>query len=222
MHGSRERENTHLLSTLDSSSGLSFPKEAWKKESEVTQSCPTLCDPMDTRLLRPWDFLGKSTGVGCHFLLQGIFPTQGSNPGLLHCRQTLYRLSHQGSPKRGMGSPQMPLDFTSSEGTKNCMNILGSHTKRKMISLKFRFQLADDLCILVFPASHMVPASKAASSNYLRNELIWVTNKFKASNKATALMSCRHHWMWLAFNGPNLILVENVLKERDDEHILVK
>ena len=51
---------------------------------------------MDTRLLCPWDFLGKSTGVGCHFLLQRIFPTQGSNPGLLHCRQTLYHLSHQG------------------------------------------------------------------------------------------------------------------------------
>ena len=43
-----------------------------------------------TRLLRPWDFLGKSTGVGCHFLLQGIFPTQGLNPGLPHYRQTLY------------------------------------------------------------------------------------------------------------------------------------
>ena len=68
------------------------------KWSEVAQSYPTLCDPMDTRLLRPWDFLGKSSGVGCHFLLQGIFPTQGSNPGLLHCRQTLYCLSHQGSP----------------------------------------------------------------------------------------------------------------------------
>ena len=36
--------------------------------------------------------------MGCHFLLQGIFPTQGLNPGLLHYRQTLYRLSHQGSP----------------------------------------------------------------------------------------------------------------------------
>ena len=42
-----------------------------ESESEVTQSCPTLCNPMDTRLLCPWDFLGKSTGVGCHFLLQG-------------------------------------------------------------------------------------------------------------------------------------------------------
>ena len=52
-----------------------------------------------TRLLCPWDFPGNSTGVGCHFLLQGIFLTQGSNPGLLHCRQMLYRLSHQGSPQ---------------------------------------------------------------------------------------------------------------------------
>ena len=52
-----------------------------------------------TRLLHPWDFLGESTGVSCHFLLQGIFPTQGSNPGLPHFRQTLYHLSHQGSPE---------------------------------------------------------------------------------------------------------------------------
>ena len=41
------------------------------------------------RLLCPWDFPGKKTGVGCHFLLQGIFLTQGLNLGLLHCRQTL-------------------------------------------------------------------------------------------------------------------------------------
>ena len=43
-----------------------------------------------TRLLCPWDFPGKNAGVGCHFLLQGIFPSQGSNPGLLRCRQILY------------------------------------------------------------------------------------------------------------------------------------
>ena len=46
------------------------------------------CNPMDYRLLCPWDFPGKNTGVGSHLLLQGIFPTQGSNPGLLHCRQS--------------------------------------------------------------------------------------------------------------------------------------
>ena len=48
--------------------------------------------------LGPWDFPGKSTGVGCHFLLQGIFPTQRLNLGLQHCRQMLYHLSNQGSP----------------------------------------------------------------------------------------------------------------------------
>ena len=61
----------------------------------ITQSCPTLCNPI--RFLCPWNLPGKNTGVGCHSLLQGIFPTQGSNPGLLHCSWILYHLSHQGS-----------------------------------------------------------------------------------------------------------------------------
>ena len=68
--------------------------------SEIAQLCPTLCDPIDCSLPGsscPWDFPGKNTGVGCHFLLQEIFPTPGLNLGLLHCRQTRYRLSHQGS-----------------------------------------------------------------------------------------------------------------------------
>ena len=51
-----------------------------------------------SRLLCPWNSPGKTTGVGCHFLLQRIFLTQKSNVGLLHCRQILYCLSHQGSP----------------------------------------------------------------------------------------------------------------------------
>ena len=54
--------------------------------------------PQTARLLCPWDFPGKNTGVGSHSLLQGIFPTQGSSPGLLHYRQILYHLSHQRSP----------------------------------------------------------------------------------------------------------------------------
>ena len=49
----------------------------------VAQFCPTLCDSMDCSPPGSlWDSPGKSTGVGCHFLLQGIFPTQGSNSGL--------------------------------------------------------------------------------------------------------------------------------------------
>ena len=50
------------------------------------------------RLLCPWNSPGKNTGVGSHSLLQGVFLTQGSNLGLLHCRQILYHLSHQGTP----------------------------------------------------------------------------------------------------------------------------
>ena len=46
------------------------------------------------RLLCPWDSLGNNTGVGCHYLLEGIIPTQGSNLDLLHYRQVLYHLSH--------------------------------------------------------------------------------------------------------------------------------
>ena len=52
---------------------------------------------LHTRFLCQWDSPGKNTGVGCHFLFQEIFPTQGSNLGLLHCRQILYHLSHSGS-----------------------------------------------------------------------------------------------------------------------------
>ena len=51
-----------------------------------------------SRLLCPWSSSGKNTGVACHALLQGIFPTQGSNPGLPYCRWILYCLRHQASP----------------------------------------------------------------------------------------------------------------------------
>ena len=50
------------------------------------------------RFLCPWNSPGKNTGVDSHSLLQGIFLTQGSKLSLLHCRQILYHLSHQGSP----------------------------------------------------------------------------------------------------------------------------
>ena len=52
-----------------------------------------------SRLLCPWHSPGKNTGVRCHALLQGIFLTQGSNPGLPHGRWILYQLSHKESPR---------------------------------------------------------------------------------------------------------------------------
>ena len=51
----------------------------------------TLCNPMD--------YTGQNTGLGSLSLLQGIFPTQGLNPGIPHCRWILYQLSHKGSPR---------------------------------------------------------------------------------------------------------------------------
>ena len=68
----------------------------------VTQLCPILWGPMDCSLPGSsvlGDSPGKNIGVGFHALLQVIFPTQGSNPGLPNCRWIVYYLSHQGSPR---------------------------------------------------------------------------------------------------------------------------
>ena len=67
----------------------------------VAQLCLTLCNCLDFGLPDSFvhgDSPGKNIGMGCHALLQGIFPNQGLNPGLLHCRQILYHLRNQGSP----------------------------------------------------------------------------------------------------------------------------
>ena len=83
----------------------------------VAQSCPSLYDPVDCSLPGSsvhGDSPGKNTGVDCHALLQGIFPTQGLNPGLPHCRRILYHLSHQGSP--GYKRCQMILQISLKPG----------------------------------------------------------------------------------------------------------
>ena len=74
---------------------------------KVCQSRLTLCNPMD--------YTGQTTGVGSCSLLQRIFTSQGSNPGLQHCRWILYQLSHKGSPRikyidfKSPGSNSSPL-----------------------------------------------------------------------------------------------------------------
>ena len=65
------------------------------------------CGLYPTRCLCPWDSPGKNTGVGRYSLLQGVFPTQGSILSLLHCRQILYYLSHQGSYQALRQKPNM-------------------------------------------------------------------------------------------------------------------
>ena len=81
-------EGTYISALhIESESRLIMPNSLWPHELHPA------------RLLCLWDLPGKNTGVGCHFLLQGSFPTQGSNRGLLHCRQILYWLSYQRKPQ---------------------------------------------------------------------------------------------------------------------------
>ena len=72
----------------------------------VAKSCPTLQilhELQPSRILCPWDFPGKNTGVGCHFLLQGIFRDQGLNLCLVHWQADFLPLSHRGSPYYTIG-----------------------------------------------------------------------------------------------------------------------
>ena len=75
-----------------------------------TVSHSVVSDSLRPHGLYPWDSPGQNTGVGSLSLLQGIFPTQGSNPGLRHCRWILYQLSHQGCPlgTRGIMESHFP------------------------------------------------------------------------------------------------------------------
>ena len=92
-------EHAHQSPSGDRNHSRYFSSES-EKESEVAQSCPTLCNPMDCSLpgssvheISQARMGSHSSGLGCHSLLQGTFTTQGSNPVLPHCRQMLYRLS---------------------------------------------------------------------------------------------------------------------------------
>ena len=65
-----------------------------------SESCSVMSNSLQLHGLNsPWNSPGQNTGVGSLSILQRIFPTQGSNPGLLHCRWILYQLSHKGSPR---------------------------------------------------------------------------------------------------------------------------
>ena len=98
MHGSPLWSRGLGLST--SNSGCAGPISGQGTSRSVVSFRP--CGLQPTRLLFPWDSPGKNTGVGSLSFLQGIFPTQGLNPGLPHCRQFLYRLCHRGSPRSHM------------------------------------------------------------------------------------------------------------------------
>ena len=72
----------------------------WPKWEVKSESHSVVSNSLQSHGLHsPWNSAGQNTGVGSSTLLQGIFPTQRSNPGLPHCRSILYQLSHQGNPR---------------------------------------------------------------------------------------------------------------------------
>ena len=102
----------------------------------VAQLWLTLCHT-PARILCPWDSSGKNSGVGSHSLLQGIFLTRGSNLGLLHCRQILYHLNHQGRPTLLYQSESHSVmsDYLQPHGLYKPWNSLGQNTGVGRLSL---------------------------------------------------------------------------------------
>ena len=91
-----------------------------------------------TSFFCPWNFPGQNTGVGCHSLLQGLFLTQGWNPGLLHCREILQHLSQQGSPQ----APRLGIEQLIGPQRKSRFFISSSQTPH----LKASFSQANTFC----------------------------------------------------------------------------
>ena len=87
------------LRTKTSLSPRTFYHSLLKRPHESESRSVTSDSLQPHRLYSPWNSPGQNTGVGSLSLLQGIFPTQGLNPGLPHCRQILQQLSYKGSPK---------------------------------------------------------------------------------------------------------------------------
>ena len=115
------RRTTHLaFGEVAGAEGSFYPlavsrEHLEKTESRESESCSVVSDSLQPHgLYSPWNSPGQNTGVGSLSLLRGIFPTQGSNPGLLHFRQILYQLSHlivcHGYKKWKMAA-QMPSVF---------------------------------------------------------------------------------------------------------------
>ena len=166
------------------------------ERKSVPKLCPVLLWPhglSPARLLCPWEFPGKHTGVGCRFLLQGIFPIQGSNLGLLLGRWILYYLSHQGSPQQrevptsSAGdklhllwflydvavSRQLACSIKCSIKTKLIWNSLGVQWLRTLLPMdRLRVQSLlweDSTCLMV--DSLKISCTKAVCRNYWAHTL---------------------------------------------------
>ena len=120
-------------------------------------------------LYTPWNSLGQNTKVGSLSLLQGIFPTSGSNPCLLHCRWILYQLSHKGrKPKNtGVGSPFHPSNGSSWPRNQTGVSCIAGGFFTKWSSREVRIM---NVCILI-KTFIFYPHGTLGSHNY------WISNR---------------------------------------------
>ena len=157
----------------------------------VTKLCPALLQPHElysASLICPWDSPGKNAGVGCHFLLQGIFPTQGLNLCLLH----LLHQKEDSLPLSHLGSPQRMLDKNTELFYHECLY-------HKLLTPEFLFKLiieskgkinvsaySEDFCQVTFPGEnslHLQPNSinkneVSKSSKFLKVSITFENRAF--------------------------------------------
>ena len=149
----------------------------------------------------PWNSPGKNTGVGCYFLLQGIFLTQGWNPGLPHCRQILYCLSHPVSQSVSSVAQTCPtLCDPMNCSTPGLLSITNSQSSPKLTPTE-----------LVMPSSHLIlchplllllsiPPSIRVFSNESTLRMKWpkywsFSFSISPSNEHPGLISFKMDWL---------------------------
>ena len=204
----------------------------------VTQLCPTPCDPMDCRPPGSsvhGDSPGKDAGVGCHSLLQGTFPTQGSNPGLPHCRWILYYLGYQGSPMlmSKFQISSISLLMRSLQKYNNAINIInmevkawillaipialsgiGHHVLDSLINIRFRERLGFEIiieCIIIITSVF----TSGPGADFFAPERVWV---LAHSDPSVIKQVVGAGGLWMIFTSWDQTTLGTVWEGRADGH----
>ena len=137
---------------------MRFLSDSVVPHRNVSVSRSVLYDPVQPRELQPasplcpWDFPGKNSGAGCHFLLQGIFLTQGLNLGLLHYRPILYHLRHQGLIEFYFTLNKYKILLKTTQSLKTCLHHNRYPPFLRCVSLLVK-------CSILFPQSCFTASS---------------------------------------------------------------
>ena len=145
-------------------------------------------------LYSPWNSLGQDTGIGSLSLLQGIFPTQGSKPGVLHCRQILYHLSHKRGEWKSWIKTQHPKAKVIASGPITSWQINGEtmETVTDFIFLGFKIT-ADDDCSHEIKRCLLLGRKAMTNLDSILKNIHYFANKGLSSQ--SYCFSSSHVWM---------------------------